>query len=93
MHISNSAPTLSFRLNVKIGVDWQRGFGEENLFSMVKERRRQKTTTADDDNGQEGHSIRPPKVVGTLRAQLLPQFYADSFEIVQVSWSLLVVWI
>ena len=34
-------------------------------------------------------TVRPPKVVGTLCAQLLLQFYADSFEILQMflSWS------
>ena len=94
-------PTLPFRLNVKFGVFWQRGFREEYLCSMVNEGRRQKATTADDQNGWEGHSIWlsvllsfcPPKVVGTLRAKLLQQFYGDSFEIVQVPWSFRVVWI
>ena len=42
-------------------------------------------------------SFRPPNVVGTLCAQLLLQFYADSFETVQMylSWSdkMHVVWI
>ena len=42
-------------------------------------------------------SFCPPKVVGTLCAQLLLQFYADSFETLQMflSWSedMHVVWI
>ena len=42
-------------------------------------------------------SFRPPNVVGTLCAQLLLQFYADSFETLQMflSWSedMHVVWI
>ena len=34
-------------------------------------------------------SFRPPNIVGTLCAQLLLQFYADSFETLQMflSWS------
>ena len=31
--------------------------------------------------------FRPPTVVGTLCAQLLLQFYADSFETSQAFWS------
>ena len=42
-------------------------------------------------------SFRPPNIVGTLCAQLLLQFYADSFETLQMflSWSedMHVVWI
>ena len=41
--------------------------------------------------------FRPPTVVGTLCAQLLLQFYADSLETLQLFWSLSedvhVVWI
>ena len=42
-------------------------------------------------------SFRPPKVLCTLCAQLLLQFYADSFETLQMFWSwsedMHVVWI